>query len=239
MKYGIDAPNVVRNLALIGGIFIFAASFILFRYDNTKYIYFAFAAFFCFGLNFLIPSILMIFSSMVGKAYVLKNLVNELDIKGNELILDIGCGRGMLSIIAARKLNKGQVIGIDIWSKKDQSNNSLQATMKNVVNEGVEGRFTAETCDMRQLKYQDNLFDIIISSLAIHNIENHNERTKALSEIARVLKPGGRIALLDFQHVSEYAQFYENMKWDVKVSKRDYRMFPPVRILTCSKPNFV
>lgn len=90
---------------------------------------------------------------------------------------------------------------------------------------------------MRELPFNDQTIDVVVSSLAVHNIPNQEGRLKAIQEIARVLKPGGKVALLDFQHTGEYAQTLRDLGWqDVKLSWLHFQMFPPVRIVTGKKP---
>jgi ubiquinone/menaquinone biosynthesis C-methylase UbiE len=58
--------------------------------------------------------------------------------------------------------------------------------------------------DARSLPFADATFDVVVSSLVLHNIPDREERRRAVREIARVLKPGGRVALLDLRHTSDY-----------------------------------
>jgi ubiquinone/menaquinone biosynthesis C-methylase UbiE len=94
-----------------------------------------------------------------------------------------------------------------------------------------------ETGDMRRMPFDEATFDVVVSSLALHNIPDAAERAQAVREIARVLKPGGRVALLDFQHTSEYAQALRELSWaGVELSGPQFLMFPPVRVVTAGKP---
>ncbi len=60
--------------------------------------------------------------------------------------------------------------------------------------------------DMRKLPFPDASVDAVVANLAIHNISSREGRREAISEIVRVLKPGGQIALMDFKHVGQYAE---------------------------------
>jgi arsenite methyltransferase len=62
---------------------------------------------------------------------------------------------------------------------------------------------------MRQLPFGDATFDVVSSSLAIHNVPDAEGRGKAVREIARVLKPGGRALVADFKFTGDYAKTLE------------------------------
>ena len=68
------------------------------------------------------------------------------------------------------RLKTGRVTGIDLWSTHDQSGNSREVTLRNASLEGVATGSTIETGDMRALPFPDATFDLVVSSLAIHNI---------------------------------------------------------------------
>lgn len=106
---------------------------------------------------------------------------------------------------AAKRLTTGHATGIDIWQDVDQANNSVAATLRNAELEGVS--VDVRDGDARQIPFGDATFDVVVSSLALHNIDNAKEREQALGEIARVLKPGGHAAIFDIRHA--YATFFE------------------------------
>jgi ubiquinone/menaquinone biosynthesis C-methylase UbiE len=60
--------------------------------------------------------------------------------------------------------------------------------------------------DARRLPFPDASFDVVVSGLALHNIYDAPERCQAVREIARVLRPGGHLALIDIQHTNEYVR---------------------------------
>lgn len=59
---------------------------------------------------------------------------------------------------------------------------------------------------MTELPFSDGQFDVIVSSLAIHNITSKLGRQQVINEALRVLRPGGRLAIADFRHVARYAE---------------------------------
>jgi ubiquinone/menaquinone biosynthesis C-methylase UbiE len=103
--------------------------------------------------------------------------------------------------------------------------------------EGVADHVEVKTGDMRELPFEDQTIDVVVSSLAIHNIPTQEGRAQAVREIVRVLKPNGQVALLDFQCTDEYVQTLRELGWDeAKLSGLLFQMFPPVRVVTGKKP---
>lgn len=118
--------------------------------------------------------------------------------------LDLGCGRGAVSIMTALRFGEVEVDGVDLWRSIDQSNNSVQAAEENARANGVDDRVRFTTADMTQLPFADASFDLITASLSIHNIGSESGRAKAVDEAWRVLQPGGRLVILDISRTREY-----------------------------------
>src|SRR5262249_61256291 len=116
------------------------------------------------------------------------------DLTGDERLLDVGCGGGAVLRMAAGRLPGGRAVGVDVWSARDQSGNAEQVTRRNADLEGVADRVELHTADMRQLPFEDGSFDVVVSSLAIHNLSGAGERAKALREAARGPRQGGERA---------------------------------------------
>jgi ubiquinone/menaquinone biosynthesis C-methylase UbiE len=137
-------------------------------------------------------------------------LLDQLHLRGDERILDMGCGRGAVLLMAAHYLTTGRATGVDLWRSFDQSGNSLEATRRNAIAEGVADRVELHTGDMTALPFEDDSFDLVVSSLAIHNISGSAGREKAIAEAVRVLRPGGRLMIADIratrQHEAQLAQ---------------------------------
>ena len=94
-----------------------------------------------------------------------------------------------------------------------------------------------KTGEMQQMPFLDGTFDVAVASMSIHNIRDQGGRARAVREIARVLKPGGRVALQDFQCTEEDAQILHEMGWpNVELSELIAIMWPPVRVVTGRKP---
>jgi SAM-dependent methyltransferase len=237
-NYGIDAPGEVRKLALFGVIALVVAlgSWLVKRQtgvgpgsDLLRPLLPMAGAFFLFSL-------LMIWASKVGKFRVRDRLLDAVSLKGNEQVLDVGCGRGLALIGAAKRLTSGKATGIDLWNPKDLSANSPAAALANAALEGVAGKVVIDTGDMCAMPYADGSFDVVLSMTAIHNVPTAAGRDLALKEIMRVLKPGGRLAIFDIFHPFRYATVLRRLgAVDVKASGPIFLWVLPGRCLFAGK----
>jgi len=137
------------------------------------------------------------YSTGPGKLSVWKELLDELDLRGDEYVLDIGCGRGAVLISAAHRLPRGRATGADIWRLRDQTGNSRAAAERNAMVEGVSERVEFAAADARDLPFPPGSFDVVLSNLTFSNIHSSEERARALREAVRVLRPGGWMRIVD------------------------------------------
>ncbi|TCK21816.1 methyltransferase family protein [Pseudonocardia endophytica] len=162
--------------------------------------------------GFLVPGVLFLgfaasylYTTRRGKFAVWSDVLDGLDLRGDERLLDVGCGRGAVLLLAAERLPTGRAVGVDLWRSADQSGNAEEATRANAEAEGVADRIELHTGDMTSLPFADGEFSVVVSSLAVHNIPSADGRQAAMDEIVRVLAPGGRLAVADFRHTGDYA----------------------------------
>ena len=189
------------------------------------------------GITFLAVGAIMVWSSRVGKLHMRDRVLDSLPWRGDEKVLDVGCGRGLMLIGAAKRLKAGKATGVDIWQSEDLSGNNPEATLNNAKAEGVADRIKIENADARKLPQPDASVDTIVSSLAIHNIPSRDDRLKALAEMVRVLKPGGHVAILDILHTADYAKELQRLGLqDVKLSGLSLLWCLPTRYLSGRKP---
>jgi SAM-dependent methyltransferase len=230
--YGLDAPGVVRTFALLGG----ASAALAALFAGLGLSDLAISGVIC-AVMFLATVGLMWRSSRRGKLVERDRLLDGLALRGDETLLDVGCGRGLLLVGAARRLPDGLAVGVDVWSARDQAGNSREATLRAAQAEGVGDRVEVVDGDMRALPFDDASFDCVISSIAIHNLAEEADRETACREIVRVLRPGGRVAILDLRATHAYALAFEDFGLvDVERSGLRWQMYPPVRLVTGRKP---
>jgi len=183
-----------------------------------------------FSVAFLVPALLMIWSSLVGKRLLRDRLLNLMSWQGNEKVLDVGCGRGLMLIGAARKLTSGKAVGVDVWQKGDLSSNSRSAVVANIEKAGLAHKAEVVDGDARSLPFTDSFFDVVLSNFVLHNIPTEVEREQALREVVRVLKPGGTVLINDFQYTDQYAAVLKKLGLkEVRRSRLQWLVFPPAR----------
>jgi SAM-dependent methyltransferase len=205
--YGVDAPTAVRNMLIV------CALGILSLITRAAGLWGKESGFALLGLPLISSGLAcgamagwMICSSKYGKVRERESYLDSLEWHGDERVLDVGCGRGLFLIGAAKRLTTGRATGIDIWQAEDLSGNEPAAPLNNAMIEGVADRVEVQTADARKLPFDDASFDVVLSSAALHNMYDAAERRTAVREIARVLKVGGRVLIVDVRHIRAYAR---------------------------------
>lgn len=207
-RYGIDAPLVPVLLAVFGtGLLAAAAAAAAGLAGGGPYpawtvlwLGWDTAA----GLVMVVSAVVYLHTTLRGKFTVWSQVIDRLELRGDERVLDMGCGRGAVLVLLAQRLESGRAVGVDLWRGVDQTGNTPTATQANAQAEGVAERVELCTGDMTAMPFRDAEFDLVVSSMAIHNITGAPGRAAALDEAVRVLRPGGRLALVDFRHTRDY-----------------------------------
>jgi len=131
-----------------------------------------------------------------GRLRARRRMMDAVSWRGDERVLDVGCGNGFLLVEAAKRLTTGMATGIDIWLT-DAGQQSGGAVRHNARLEGVADRIEVQDADARSMPFADDTFDVVLSGLMLHHAGGGADRERVLREMVRVLKPGGRIVLYD------------------------------------------
>ncbi|MBC7792274.1 MAG: class I SAM-dependent methyltransferase [Clostridia bacterium] len=158
------------------------------------------------GLVLTILGVSMVWYGYRGKQAVCAAMLDTIAWRGDEAVLDVGTGRGLLAIEAAKRATHGKVTGIDIWRPGDLSNNTRESALANVEIEGVADRVVMTHVSATELPQADATFDAVVSLFCLHNIEPRAMHDRACQEIARVLKPGGVAVIGDYSAIDDHAR---------------------------------
>jgi ubiquinone/menaquinone biosynthesis C-methylase UbiE len=199
-EYGFDEPMWPLLLGILGVIFLVSGFLNFWLFDI---LILGVICFMCAAL-FLLSATSYVYTTRRGKFQVWAEILLRLGLHGDEEILDLGCGRGTVLLMAAKLLQQGKATGIDVWRAHEQSGNALSVTQRNAEREGVAERIALHTADIQHLPFSDGSFDLVVSSMVIHNIQKQEGRQQAIDEAVRVLKPGGMLMIADFRETQLY-----------------------------------
>ncbi len=134
---------------------------------------------------------------MSGKEQTFRQMIIELaQIQAGEAVLDVGCGTGTLAIVAKKRVGEtGSVCGIDPSARLLTGARRKAARAKLPIDFQQEG--------IEQMSFPNQSFDVVLSTFMMHHLSDDLKR-QGLSEIARVLKPEGRLLVIDFKHPEEH-----------------------------------
>jgi ubiquinone/menaquinone biosynthesis C-methylase UbiE len=140
-----------------------------------------------FGMRFILG----------GSEHALRQTTADLaQLQPGEAVLDVGCGTGTLAMVARLRVGEtGSVTGID------PSVQLLTRARRKAARRGLEINFQLGVIE--QLPFPDQSFNVVLSTLMMHHLPDDLKR-QGLVEIARVLKPGGRLLVVDVRRPEEH-----------------------------------
>jgi len=134
-----------------------------------------------------------------GREATLRNkTIRQATISTGAAVLDVGCGTGTLTLLAkAEAGDQGTVYGIDA------SPEMIAVARQKAAQQQCEVDF--QLAAIEELPFSDGTFDVVLSSLMFHHLPSDLQQ-RALIEIYRVLKPGGRLIIVDMKSPTRLAQ---------------------------------
>ncbi|MGZ3680078.1 MAG: class I SAM-dependent methyltransferase [Ktedonobacterales bacterium] len=133
---------------------------------------------------------------MHGKEQVFRGKIADLArLQSGEAVLDVGCGTGTQALVAKERVGTtGRVCGID------PSVSLLAGARRKAARAGLAIDF--QVGGIERIAFADQSFDVVLSTFMFHHVPDDLKR-QGLSEVARVLKPDGRLLVVDFKHTEE------------------------------------
>lgn len=142
------------------------------------------------------------------------NSINEITFRGDEQVLDLGCGDGRITSEITKHVPNGSVLGIDV------SQNMITEAQKNFTDIK---NLNFECADATTFSYTEK-FDLIVSFSAFHWIK---DQQAALTNMYKALKPGGRLIMHVYAvHNNPDKDMYTSEKWAPYLSKKERSFFP-------------
>ncbi len=189
------------------------------------------------GFIILLVAVSMFWGSRQGKIIEMGNVVGNIPWGGREVVLDLGCGRGLAMILASKRLETGYAVGVDVWNPRHVTGNSPLSVAANSYKQAVEDKMFLVKADIAHLPFVDGAFDVVLSAASLHRLTRRGARGPALAEAARVLREGGRVGIIDAGNGNEYAGFLKrNGMIDISVKARRFTSFPPFHVVLARKP---
>ncbi len=150
------------------------------------------------ALGFFAAGWLTMQAGKVGRFQIRDRILDGLALKGEERVLEVGCGSGLMAIGLAKRLKSGRVTGLDQTDEAEQAKENAKL-------EGVADKVRIDTGVSAKLVYPDNHYDVVVSALALRDLGDADVRDRMVQEMFRVLKPGGILTIFDTAGVSDYA----------------------------------
>ncbi|WP_210492574.1 class I SAM-dependent methyltransferase [Patulibacter sp. SYSU D01012] len=159
-------------------------------------------------------------------------LLNGLDLRGDEDALDLGCGAGLLCAGLAVRLPGGSVTGVDAWVESQLQPTGKALAKKTLASAGVRG-VALRTGTVRELPVADASVDLAVSRDVLSLLPSAVARTEAVEQLERVVRPGGRVALLEPAATGQLVRDLRAHGFDdVRRSGRWWSLMPPARLVT-------
>jgi SAM-dependent methyltransferase len=196
--YGFDLPSAALALAITAVTLVALTAVVAISVDGWWWLFPL-----AYALAIALCCASLVYTTRRGRFAVWHRMLEGMRLTGRERIVDLGCGRGAVLIMAARKVPQGHAIGVD-------RENRLRQTEGNAAVEQV--KVDLLPADLENLPIDSGTIDLVVSSLALHHLGEEATRAKVIAEAVRILRPGGRMVIADLRHVPAYAAQLTEMR---------------------------
>ena len=172
---------------------------------------------------------------------IVREMINTIGLKGDEIILDLGTGSGFVAINFAKKLVNGKIYGVDRYGMKYSSlkkqiinlikinffGNTLENAKENVILEKVVDKCVFITSDItKSIDFPNETFDIILSSQVLYCIP-YEKRLLIFNEINRLLKKNGKFLFFESRlygnwDMEDIKKYFANKSYSVKIIHKSF-----------------
>jgi SAM-dependent methyltransferase len=239
LGYGIDEPRSILQLAIAGALAVVIGFVVTAYTDGVDPSVARLGLLVGPAVGFLILAVAaaLYWSSRQGKVSEMTRIVSNIPWGGEEVVLEVGCGRGLGMVLAGRRLTTGYAVGVDLWRGGHLSGNDPSSIWANATKEGVRDKVFAIRADPRYLPFADSSVDAVLSAVSIHRLVRRRDRRVAFSEMQRVLRAGGRVGILEAGNGGPYSSLLRSLGMiDVSVHRLRFSSFPPFHVVRARKP---
>lgn len=199
--YGYDLPSLALALATTAAALIAFTVVVAISVDGWWWLLLL-----AYALVIALCCASLVYTARRGRFAVWRKLLEGMRLTGRERIVDLGCGPGALLIMAARKVPQGNAIGVDRENRLCRADGNAAAEQVKV------DLLPADLQHLENLPIDSGTIDLVVSSLALHQIDEEATRARVIAEAVRILRPGGRVVIADLRHVPAYAAQLTEMR---------------------------
>lgn len=168
-------PRVPGTLYLlaVGGLALWASSFWALQNGRTALALTGLGL----GVLLVLPFIMvgfLVWRRWTFRSNLRRQMLDSISWRGDEKVLDVGCGTGLLLNGVAMRLKSGKAVGIDIWAPHSGGGN-IDLLWKNARLEKVADRIEFKEADARQIPFESETFEVVVSSGAVHRLCGEDE----------------------------------------------------------------